>query len=85
MKLFAKDRKVGFVRRKTEHDEVGVGTVQDVTKVRVVLRALALLTDEIHNLVLAFTRDGCVGQHGKHTRPPRVRVQPVKHVPLECE
>lgn len=50
-----------LVCRQAEHDQVGVESVNDMLRVRVVRRMRALTTDVIHDLVLAFTRHGSVG------------------------
>lgn len=44
------------MRAQSEHHEVGVEPVKAVARLDVVVRLAPLVTDELHDLVLAFTR-----------------------------
>ena len=57
LEFFPNDGEVRLVRRKPEHDEIGVGAAQDVMRVGIVIGLGALPPDEVHDLVLALARN----------------------------
>lgn len=59
--VLTEDAEVGLVGREREHDKVGVETVDDVLRVGVVRGVAALAADEVHDLVLALSGNGRVG------------------------
>ena len=66
LEFFPNDGEVRLVRRKPEHDEIGVGAAQDVMRVGIVIGLGALSTDEVHDLVLALARN--IGIRENHLR-----------------
>mmetsp|Transcript_20315 Transcript_20315/g.60840 ORF Transcript_20315/g.60840 Transcript_20315/m.60840 type:complete len:324 (+) Transcript_20315:1137-2108(+) len=70
----ADDGKVRLVRRQTQHDQVGVGPVQAMPHVGIVLGLSPLQPDERHDLVFPLARDVGVGQNATELQllPERV-------------
>ena len=54
--FLAQHEEVRLMQRKTEHDEIGVETMQHMPLVGVVTRLAALLPEEAHDLVLTLAR-----------------------------
>ena len=57
--LFAQQREVGLMRTQTQHHEIGIQTKKTVAYIRLVVRLTLLVANELHNFVLAFTRNLC--------------------------
>ena len=70
--LLSQKTEVRVVTQQTQHDEIGVETVQTVTTVGVVLRLGFRLTDVLHDLVFAFSGDLMTRQHDFHALPVQV-------------
>ena len=69
-----------LVRREAEHDEVRVKAVKAVGGVGVKSRLRALLSHELHDLVLALPRDARVGQDHLKVPPTRIAGLPLDHM-----
>ena len=80
LELLAEDPEVRLVRRQPQHHQVGIGTVEQVLEVRVMVAAHALPADKFHQLVLALARDRRVGEDDGEVGPRRVVAQPVEDV-----
>eukprot|EP00050_Salpingoeca_kvevrii_P022962 m.135587 g.135587 ORF g.135587 m.135587 type:complete len:326 (-) comp9887_c0_seq4:482-1459(-) len=67
--LLTKNAEVWLVRGQSQHDQISIKTLNDVAGVGIVAGLLALAANELHDLVLAFTRNGCVGKHNLDVFP----------------
>ena len=52
--LFANNRKVGLVSEQTEHDQIGVSTIEAMSRVWVIALTATQLTDIVEHFVLTF-------------------------------
>jgi hypothetical protein len=59
--LFSDDHEVRLVRDQRKHDQVGVRSVEAVSRVGIVAWLLLLVSNEVHHFVLAFAGHTCVG------------------------
>lgn len=57
LKFLSDDGEVDLVCGQAQHDEISVGATQNMLRVGVVVWLGALLTDEVHDLVLSLPRD----------------------------
>ena len=58
--LLTDDREVRFVREQAEHDEIGIGTVETMSCVGVVVWSPPQLPNVVQHLVLTFAWHGTV-------------------------
>eukprot|EP00978_Attheya_sp_CCMP212_P046022 scaffold370362_cov24-Attheya_sp.AAC.1 len=68
----AKERKVGFVRHETQHNEIGVLPVHAVAGVGLVARLMAHVTNVLHNLVLSLTGHFVSRENDLEVAPQRI-------------
>jgi hypothetical protein len=61
--IFTEDLEIRLMGRKREHDQIGVKTVNDMTRVGIVLWVRALSPDPIHDLVLSLSGYRGVGNN----------------------
>ena len=54
--VLSENAEMGFMSCKTEHNKIGIQTIHDVPGVWVILGIRALRSNELHDLVLTFTR-----------------------------
>ena len=68
--LLTEQTEMRVVANETEHDQVGIETVETVAGVGVVTGLSLGFTDEVHNLVLSFSRDlGVSYSYGSSSSP----------------
>jgi hypothetical protein len=67
--LLTQQAEVGVVAKQTQHDQVGIETVQAVATVRVVPRLCLGLTDVLHDFVLSLSGDFVTRQYDFHALP----------------
>ena len=61
--LLSDDSEVGLVGEKREHNEVGIGSVEAMSCIGVIIWLSSELTDVIQHFVLSFSWDGSIGEH----------------------
>lgn len=64
--ILTQNPKMRLMGRETQHDEIGVKTIDDVASVGIVLGVRSLGSDKFHDLVFAFSRDRSVGNDDFH-------------------
>ena len=73
--IFSENAEVRLMRCKTQHDQIGVQTIHDVSGVRVMRGRASLRAHKVHYLVLSLTRNCSVGDDDLELRPSGVGVE----------
>ena len=69
---FSDDKETGFVSSQSQHNQVGIGSVNAVNLVGVIGLRSSLLANKLHNFVLAFSRTAGVGKDHRQVFPESV-------------
>ncbi|KAH3671838.1 hypothetical protein OGAPHI_000024 [Ogataea philodendri] len=77
--IFTKHTEMRLVSSETQENQIGVQSVNTMGGVWVVFRVRSLRSDEIHDLVLAFSRNSGIADYNLQASPSRIRGQFVGH------
>lgn len=80
----SQNEKVRLMSAQPKHDQISVSTVDAMRCVYIVLRLRPLRSNEVQDLVLAFSWHERVGEYNLEVFPSRVVVEPFHDVKLEC-
>ena len=74
---------MGVVRGQTEHDQIGVHSIERVSLVRIIPRCRSLQSNVSHDFVFSFARHFGVAENNFDAAPTTVVTQAIIDIPMQ--